>query len=253
MTKIAQTLDTELVTEHYTHLLEEGFSPDHIWEMEQAGVKSLTKMQSLKEGFKVWDAENNQYISSSGLKFPFTRTFAQIRCDNPPMRGSKPAKYLTPIKARAEAMLPKGCLVITEGAKDAWAGTLHGRTPTGCLAGVSHTSKALQPDNKLIILFDSDGWKNPKVASALIKGAHHCNGKIQLVPELEGFPKGGLCEYFKLGHTAEEYQDLLNTAMWPDQFLWEWSKRFANYPSRLRAECIRVAAKHAYLMGDAAA
>lgn len=253
MPNTTHTLDTELATKHYAHLSEEGFTPDHIWEMEQAGVKSLSQIQSLKQGFKVWDSENNTWVSSSGLKFPFTKTFAQIRCDNPPMRGSKPAKYLTPVKASAEAMLPKGCQVITEGAKDAWMGTLKGGIATGCLAGVSHASKALSPGNGLIILFDSDGWKNPNVANALIKAAHHCNGKIQLVPELEQFPKGGLCEYFKSGYKKEDYESLLSGAMWPDKFLWKWAERIENYPLRLRADCIKVIAKWAYLMGGAAA
>ena len=253
-TKVEHTLDTELATEHYTHLQDEGFTPDEIWEIEQDGAQSLTQGQSLRLGFKVWSEDENKWVSSPGLKFPFTKTFAQVRCDNPlPRKKGKPAKYLTPYEAKSEAMLPLDCIVITEGAKDAWAGRLKGKVSTGCVAGVSHIKKALPEDCRLITLFDSDGWKNPSVAGALITAADHCNGKIQLVPHMDKYPKGGLCEYFKVGHTPEQYAELLDGAMWPDEFLWQWANRFKDYEPKLKAECIRVASNFAHLMGRIAA
>lgn len=244
------TLDTDLATEHYTHLLSEGFTEHQIWELEQFGVKSLTKLQALKEQFKVWDDKSAGFLSDAGLKFPFTKTFAQIRFDTPLVVTNKAGKerkvkYLSPSGAHSEAFLPDGVKVITEGAKDAWAGIFYGGIPTGCLAGVSHTEKALKEGCGYTILFDSDGWKNPNVAQQLIKSAQWCEGKIQLVPEIQGEPKGGLCEYFKAGATPEDYADLIASAMWPDQFLWEWMKRWQNYSDDLKGRCLKVTLKAA--------
>jgi len=79
-----------------------------------------------------------------------------------------------------------------------------------------------------IILFDADGWQNPGVFASLVKAAEWCGGKIQLVPEIVGQPKAGLCEYFKAGHTAEDYAKLIASAMTPKQFLLELPKHWTN-------------------------
>lgn len=236
-----QTLETNLVPAHYAHLQAEGFTPEQIYSLEcDHGIESLTLGQALRQNFKVWDEENAKWASSSGLKFPFTKTFAQVRCDELIERKGKKVKYITPLKAKSEAMLPKGCRVITEGAKDAYAGSMHGSIPTGALAGVSHTRKALAEGCGLTILFDSDGWHNPQVVYNLISSACYCNGKIQLVPEIEGEPKGGLCEYFKAGHSADDYAELIAGAMRPEKFLWEWMQRWKDYSPSLRADCVQT-------------
>ena len=73
-----------------------------------------------------------------------------------------------------------------------------------------------------------------------MNSACHCNGKIQLVPELDRYPKGGLCEYFKSGASADQYAELIGTAMTPEQFLWAWMAKWQHYPAQLRAECLEV-------------
>jgi hypothetical protein len=74
--------------------------------------------------------------------------------------------------------------VLTEGFKDAAAGTLHGGIATGALAGVSHYRKALKQGSGETIVFDADGWTNPQVFSNLVHAGYYLRGKIQLVPEI---------------------------------------------------------------------
>jgi hypothetical protein len=77
------------------------------------------------------------------------------------------AKYLTPLGAKTQARIPSGCKVVTEGAKDAAAGSLMGGIPTGAIAGISHYRKALNQNAGYTVLFDADGWTNPAVFSNL--------------------------------------------------------------------------------------
>lgn len=243
------TLDTNLASGHYDHLIDEGFTPDMIWQMEQGGVTSISRMQALKKGYKLWNI--NKYVSSSGLEFPFTKTFGQVRCDQPIERGGRKVKYITPAGAKTEAALPVGCIAITEGAKDGWRASLAG-APTGFVAGVSHIAKAIPPGGKQVILFDNDGWVNPQVCHQLLNASRHTEGKIQLIPDIEGEPKAGICEYFKAGNTADDYKELVANALWPDEFLYEWIKRWSDYPPRLRARCAKSAAAQTLLMGAVA-
>lgn len=248
--------DTALEQLHYDHLLSEGFTPSHIAQLEEMGVQSLSTTKALQRGFKAWSEADRCWLSSAGLYFPFTQTFGQIRCDTPLMRSNgKPAKYLTPCGAATQAYVPKDCRVITEGFKDALAGSLHGGIETGAVAGVSHIPKALPKGCGHIILFDSDGWRNPQIVFALIKAAQHCDGKIQLVPELPGEPKGGLCEYFKAGYTADDYAKLIDSAMHPDEFLWAWIDKWGRleFEPRQKMHCTRIAMVCIDLVGAKAA
>ncbi len=218
---------------HADHLRAEGFTDaDIAWMSGTIGVRSISQHEAKEDGFSV--------ESGGGLLFPFTNDFAQLRTDNPPMRGGKPAKYLTQIKRTSQAWLPDGAKVVTEGFKDAAIGTLRGNIPTGALAGVSHYRKALPKGCGHTILFDADGWVNPSVFASLVKSAEWCNGRIQLVPEITGQPKAGLCEYFKAGHTAEDYAKLITSAMTPKQFLLELPKHWESLPADRTGRALRT-------------
>jgi hypothetical protein len=117
-----------LKLEHQQHLVNEGFTPEQIAEWQQQGLRSLTQQEAWDMGFKVKTKEG--YQSGSGLYIPFTEDFGQLRLDMPLERHKgQAAKYLTLIGAKSEAGLPDNCKVITEGGKDAHAGTVHGGIP----------------------------------------------------------------------------------------------------------------------------
>jgi hypothetical protein len=191
---------------HIAHLLDEGFTPDQIQDFAKLGVRSVSATEARELGFLTRDS-TNALVSRDGLLFPFTNTFSQLRLDKPIIRkNGSVAKYLTPCRRKAQAMTPAGCEVHTEGWKDAQAGSLHGTVPTGALAGVSHYRKALKEGSGGVILFDADGWTNPSVFRSLFNAGMWIDGKVNLLPEISGQPKAGLCEYFKAGHTAKDYR-----------------------------------------------
>ena len=226
---------------HIEHLYNEGFTFSQIALWVDQGLRSLTKEQATEMGFKVKD-KDDKLISGSGLYFPFTPKFGQLRLDVPVERkkGSV-AKYLTPLGAKTQARIPANCQVITEGLKDGAAGSLHGKIPTGAIAGISHYRKALKLDARYTILFDADGWTNPNVFSNLFHAGQWLNGKVQLIPEIEGYPKAGLCEYFKAGNTAEDYRKLIDSAKKPEALLLEWGKHFGDIPEAKLSQAVRVA------------
>jgi hypothetical protein len=237
-----------LTPAHCQHLTAEGFTDPQIAVLiEQFGVRSLTQSEALDQGFKVWDGQ--QWKSSSGILFPFTDTFAQLRCDTPVIRANgKPAKYITQAGNPSQALLPEGCKVITEGFKDAVASTLHGGIPTGAIAGVSHYRKALPQGCGYTIIFDADGWTNPQVFANLIHAGKWCSGRVLILPEIPNAPKAGLCEFFKAGYGAKDFQKLLmDGALTPEEMLEEWPNHWESLTARDRVKCARIAAKLARL------
>jgi phage/plasmid-associated DNA primase len=230
-----------LKPDHIEHLYDEGFSFSQIALWVEQGLKSLTQEQAAELGFKAKD-KDDKLTSVSGLHFPFKGKFGQLRLDVPIERkkGSV-AKYLTPLGAKTQARIPAKCQVITEGAKDAAAGSLHGKIPTGAIAGISHYRKALKQDAGYTVLFDADGWHNPNVFSNLFHAGKWLNGKVQLIPEIKGYPKAGLCEYFKAGNTAEDYRKLVDSAKKPEALLLEWGKHFGDIPETKLSLAVRIA------------
>jgi len=104
---------------HADHLRSEGLTDaDIAWMARTTGVRSISQYEAKESGFSV--------ESGGGLMFPFTADFAQLRTDNPPIRGGKLCKYLTQTRRTSKAWMPDGVKVLTEGAKDAYAGTLRG-------------------------------------------------------------------------------------------------------------------------------
>jgi len=233
---------------HIAHLLDEGFTPDQIQDFAKLGVRSVSATEAHELGFLTRDS-TNALVSRDGLLFPFTSTFSQLRLDQPIIRkNGSVAKYLTPCKRQAQAMTPAQCEVHTEGWKDAQAGSLHGNVPTGALAGVSHYRKALKEGSGGVILFDADGWINPSVFRSLFNAGMWIDGKVNLLPEIPGQPKAGLCEYFKVGHTAKDYRALIDNAMSPEAFLLTLPSHWKNLPAERMTEAVevamRLAAKH---------
>lgn len=237
---------TKLTDAHYSHLRSEGFTENEIQLMEELwGVRSLDLEESKGMGFWVNTAEGVK--SSAGLYFPFTDNFGQIRCDRKLKRVSESgkegriAKYLTQSKMTSKPWFPKSRHIgdahrlglssakvsaVTEGYKDAARATLFTKVTTVALAGVSHYRKALPLDSLeykqvmgSVMLFDHDAWVNSAVFTNLVNAAAWIKGKIQVIPEIEGQPKAGLCEYFNAGHTPEDYRSLLDSAMAIEDFL----------------------------------
>jgi ABC-type oligopeptide transport system ATPase subunit len=225
------TVET-LNLEHVNHLLAEGFTPEQIDTFVSNGlVKSLTADEAYKAGFSVAIEE---IPVTGGLLFQFSSTFAQLRLDNqniiPKDRNdsdSKYAKYLSLGGAidRDCAYIPDGCKAVTEGMKDSLAFTHIGGIPTGAVAGVSHISKALPKGCAYTIVFDHDAWENFEVFKNLIRAGVHCGARVAIVPAIEGEPKAGGCEFFKVGHTADDYKLLLDNAQTPEELFKEWLDR----------------------------
>lgn len=239
-TATAEPLATLLETRHLTHLLSEGFTDAQISQWQAQGLRSLSLAEAEELGFRVKTKDGLK--SGSGIYFPFGDGFGQLRLDEPIQReNGQNAKYLTPAGAKSKALIPDDCRVITEGAKDAYAGLVHGGIPTGAIAGVSHYRKALLQGSGYTILFDSDGWTNPSVFSNLFHAGKYLEGKIQLVPALPGEPKGGLCEYFKAGYTATDYAALIKAAMKPEALLLAWPEHFGKIPAERLSSAIRTA------------
>ena len=133
-----------LYPNHRQHLLDEGFTPEEIATWTREGLESLSPEEAKQRKFR--RKINGKWSASSGLYFPFTSDFGQLRVDKPLLRDSgQSAKYLTPLGTPSQAWIPDGCQVITEGLKDGRAGTVKGGIPTGAIAGVSHYRKALKP------------------------------------------------------------------------------------------------------------
>jgi energy-coupling factor transporter ATP-binding protein EcfA2 len=248
MTKLIETLN--LYSEHHQHLREEGFSVDSIENLRQQGlIESLTAAEAYKAGFPV--AIDNIPVTG-GLLFKFTNTFSQLKPDNRDIlkdKNGKSIKYLSSPGSIDQncAYIPDGCEAITEGIKDSWIFSLIGGIPTGAIAGVSHAITALPKNCKHTILFDYDAWSNFKVFISLIRAGVHCGGKVAIIPEIEGCPNAGGCEYFKAGYTAEDYRQLLDTAKTPIDMFTDWFDRQTCSDAQTAAV---LAVKSAKLLGE---
>lgn len=175
-------------------------------------------------------------ITSGGWYFPFNpeRTFGQVRPDVDYIDDEgKVCKYLSPIDSKSDVFLPAGAAWVTEGFVDGMYANFRGGVLFGIMAGVSHY-KALQEGCGVSFLFDSDGWHNPDVFRNLVKAALHTKGRIQLLPVVTEVGKDGCEEYFKSDKTAEEFQELLDNAYAPKDFLKELPNRWARAKSLTR-------------------
>lgn len=230
---------------HWEHLLSEGFMNEQIEYLQAEGLaQSLTEEEAISAGYKVWNG--SRYISSSGLLFRFSNTFGQMRCDTLLRRANgKECKYLIPRGSKTQAYIPPEARVVTEGFKDAYAGTVNGGIPTAAIGGTSHY-RCLPENSKLVMLYDSDGWSNPSVFLNLFNAGKYLNGKVQLLPPIPGEPKGGLCEYFKWlkeesRDLGAEYKNLIDAAMAPEALLMKWGEYFKDIPDHRVKAAVQVA------------
>jgi hypothetical protein len=173
-----------LVANHRKHLIAEGFTLEQIDRLIKWGVRTIaTPKEAHAMGLSRY---------ATGIWFPYRGEFGQLRVDQPKPESPK---YLSPRGVKAQAWTPPGQkpMVVTEGFKDAAAGTLVGGIPTGAIAGVSHYRQCLKQGSNQTIVFDADGWTNPAVFAHLAKAAQWVNGKVALVPQWVG-EKAGLVE-----------------------------------------------------------
>ncbi|MBD1871915.1 hypothetical protein H6F75_00325 [Nodosilinea sp. FACHB-131] len=219
-TAVAST--TKLADAHYNHLLDEGFTPEQIAICEGWGVRSLSPSES-----KLMKLGNH-----SGLYFPFSQGYGQIRLDKPVDENGQTKKYLGPWGTATAAWVRPNvrlsdCEVGTEGWKDAAMPTLLGVT-TAAFVGVDSIPYSVPRDCKMTIVFDSDGWRKHTVMTALISAAIWTQGSIALFPTMPDYPTGGACEFFKIHGDRTDvskvaaYRQVLKSAMSPSEFLEAW-------------------------------
>jgi hypothetical protein len=79
------SVSTKLAPAHYDHLISEGFTPEQVAICEGWGVRSISASEA-----KLMKLGNN-----SGLYFPFSNGYGQIRLDKP-VKGDdgRPKKYM---------------------------------------------------------------------------------------------------------------------------------------------------------------
>lgn len=236
--------NTKLEPSHFRHLINEGFTADWIHTLETWGVRSLTASQAENMGFKLWDRRQHKYLTDGGLNFQHSKGFGQIRFNTPlKPQGKKPVKYLSTSGSDPVMWLANSTLdqleAATEGFKDAAICTLNG-VKTGAFTGIDFVPYNVPQGWGKPIIFDSDGWRNPSVMAGLIKAALWTEGKINLFPEMEDHPKGGACEFFLSGYSADDYLGLIEDAYTPKDLLVKWSEKFIHYDDALKFECIRV-------------
>ena len=196
-----------MLKSHIDHLTSEGFNPNAIDQLETWGVRSIASAEAKTLSL------THQRQTPSGLWFPFDNGYGQLRTDNFPL------KYLSPSGTKTHPWNPTAS-VVTEGYKDAAAGTLMGGINTAAIAGVTHY-KSLPPLGQTVI-FDSDATTNPSVFASLIRAAIYLDGKAIAIPQDFGH-KAGLVEFFKEFSTIDQpdaYQELLVTAMTPLEMLY---------------------------------
>jgi hypothetical protein len=219
-------------TNHYNHLLTEGFNRAQINQLIAWGVRSINFGEAKAIGFykKVSNPER-----VCGMIFPFTGKYGQLRCDY----GS--IKYLSPCGSKVQPWFPDNLIpqVITEGFKDAAIATLSGGIPTGAIAGVTHY-KCLPPGQGQVIVFDADAHTNAQVFSALAKAAQWTGGKVAIIP-IEYGAKAGLCEFLRKQQSpGQAYQALISSALDCKDFLWQLPTHWVDLPPVKRSNLFKT-------------
>lgn len=198
---------------HAEHLLKELGSSTAVDAAVRYGARSITAEGASRMGFCL--IVNGKAQTSSGLLLPFGGKFGQLRCDNPPINAKgEPAKYLNRARSKAEPVIfgdgePTHA---TEGWKDALR--LHvdlGVTTCG-IAGVGHWPRL--PASIRHLIYDADASTNPNVWGQLIKaGLSRRTLKLSFFPAEVAGAKGGACEFFANGGTADQLRDHLASSL----------------------------------------
>jgi hypothetical protein len=234
---------------HKNHFLINGFSCKHISILENLGARSIDANEALHLNLKYGSQ------SITGIWFPYSIDYGQVRVDNPAMQ----IRYLSPKGSKSRAWKPAAA-VITEGWKDAAAATLMGAIETGAIPGICHY-QLLPQNSQQVIIFDADGWTNPDIFTQLIKAGIWVNGKIQLVPKINGNSKAGLLDWLRhlklsrcRGSSGEDalqqaYQTLIQQSQTPANFLATLPIRggWGEISQENKSKCIAQAIKLSWL------
>jgi hypothetical protein len=211
---------------HKDHLTSEGFTPKAIEQLQIWGVRSITNQEAKNLGIAY------QGYSPSGLWFPFQGNFGQLRCDRFLL------KYLSPGGSTATSWNPQTA-VVTEGFKDAAAGTLMGLISTTAIAGVTHYRSL--PQRGQTVVFDSDATSNPHVFTALVRAAIFLGGKAIAIPQDFG-QKAGLVEFFQEfspNDQPDAYRELLATGMTPLEMLYHLPSQWQDLSGKELVACVK--------------
>lgn len=206
-------LSTTLSRHHAEHLLKELGSPAAVHAAVRYGARSITAEEASHMGFRLF--RDGKAQTSSGLLLPFGEKFGQLRCDKPPLNArGEPAKYLNRARSQAEPVIfgdgePTHA---TEGWKDALRLHLDLGVTTCGIAGVGHWP--LLPSSIRYLIYDADASTNPGVWGQLIKAGLTRRGmKLAFFPADPAGAKGGACEFFGNGGTADQLRNLLATSL----------------------------------------
>ncbi|MCP6759852.1 MAG: hypothetical protein NHB32_14050 [Fischerella sp. CENA71] len=214
----------------YNHILGRGFTPEQIAKMEELNLlKSVYRRDAEELGVYNLLQELNDKAGYAqdhvGLLFDFGKGFYQIRPDYPKVgTNGRVIKYQSPYRVPSQVWMPENAQGVTEGMFDALVLNFHYGYACGAMAGVSHY-KLLPQNSKLTIFFDNDAWHNPQVVHNLVNAAEWTGGKIVIIPECNNDKKSGAEEYFKAGHTKENFEELVNKAHTPKDFIKEALRR----------------------------
>lgn len=219
---------------HLSHLEGEGLSYADIEKFSKHQMpESWDSIQSETYGILGLDPETKTKVNPAGLAIPAGTGQFQLRADLPVLSFSgDPTKYLSRAGASTEAWYPHGIdkseiMAVTEGWKDAMVLNIHGIL-CASLVGVG-CYKDLPLGCGYIVIFDSDGWKNPEVFRNLIKAGFHTGGEVLLIPPIPHEPKGGAVELFRASMSislADALDPRTMLRSWPDK----WSAIFRDLP-----------------------
>jgi hypothetical protein len=245
-TPISTTPTPAILQEHYGYFLERAFHFDHIQQLQEWGVRSISLSEALKMGIKKFDPDTQQHLSDGGIWFPYTEDYGQLRFSQAlTLSNGEKFKYLGPRKP-AQAWLPPGAkgwsdvAAITEGWADAAAPTVRG-VNTAAIVGTYNIIHSVPMGCRVPIIFDSDGWAKPAVMRALLLGSIWTKGRINLFPAMPEYPNGGGCEFFKSGRSASDYKGLIDEAMTPYQILHKWIEFWPKLPVKTQTHAVSVA------------
>jgi hypothetical protein len=217
-------MNPNLLPRHYQHFLDDGWTDSQITQAIGLGVRSVDQIEASRLlGYPA---------PSSGIWFPFSETFGQLRPDQPwyidRKTGQKKetGKYIHRKGGAGPSALwmssgitkPKQLAAVTEGWKDAARPYLDQGVPIGAIPGVSWVSKVLPKGCGVALVFDSDAWINAQVMSDLINGGLHNRGKVAIVPG-EPTAKRGLTEFV---NDSGDVAKLLEDAKAPKALFLEW-------------------------------
>ena len=191
---------TALRDGHRRHLEKELGSKRAVQLAYAYAARSITHKQALDADFRIIGPDGVRQ-SSSGILFPFSDGFAQLRCDEKPRnKQGDPCKYLTPVgcKFSLKVFGDGEPVIATKGWKDSFRIFLETGNTTVALPSVS--AYKIIPASVRLIVYDADAAHNPYVWGLLVRaGLLSKTARIGFFPRSVAADKGGACEFFNNG------------------------------------------------------